>query len=201
MQNSKFSFWLLLSRLLGPTLIFSLAASTHAQIVRFESILPPVETGVVFELTVIGDDFTSSPDGGGLNVSFNPEHLRVHSVSIDPVWTAQGIGLSTGTIDNVTGTIEGITFNSFSNVGNTFPIIFISLESISTGKSNLSLSNNAMNPWASNGLLVQPEYQTTQISSVSSTNIPIPFWSNLFLAAALIFTERRRQRNRYKKNN
>lgn len=197
MQKSKILLWLLLSSLQ----VIGLTISAHAQTVRFDPVLTPVEPGMTFELTVIGDGFASSPDGGGLSLTFNPEYLQAQSVSIDPVWTAQGIGLSTGTIDNVTGTIEGITFNSFSNVGNSFPIIYISLESISAGKSSLYLDGNATNPWGSNGLLIQPEYQALEINSISNTNIPIPFWSSLFLAAALLFAERHRQRNHYKKNN
>lgn len=195
-QTSKRLLWRLL---MGLSVSLNLSLSACAQTVRFEPATLQVTPGMSFELQVIGEDFASSPDGGGLNIHFNSDYIQVNSVSIDPVWTTQGIGLSTGTIDNLAGTLEGIRFNSFSNVGNSFPIISISLTSIAAAESHLSLADTASNPWSSGGVLIEPVYQSVAVNSISNDistiNVPIPFWATLVLAAALFFSRRYRQGN------
>jgi hypothetical protein len=60
-----------------------------------------------FGVNLVGTGFTSSTDGGGLTISFDPTILQAISVSLDATWN---FFTATGTIDNTLGTITGIEF-------------------------------------------------------------------------------------------
>jgi len=151
----------------------------------------------VFTLDIMGSGFSSNVDGGGVNFSFNQNVLNVLSVSIDEtVWNFGSTGINTGNINNSTGTVDGIMVNTFSNVIGDFVIATIEFQAIDSGNSWLSLSELAINPWASGGSLINPDFVNTSVDVLANTSaVPTPAAVWLFgsgLIALTGFAKRRK---------
>ena len=113
----------------------------------------------IFSVDVVGTGFVSNVDGGGVNISFDQTVVNVLSVTINEVvWDFGGAGISTGLIDNINGTLNGIMVNTFANVTGDFVVASIQMQAIGTGTSSLLLTENALNPWASGGSAINPTY-------------------------------------------
>lgn len=116
-----------------------------------------VDVGVVFSLDVVGVDFSSIVDGGGISISFDPAVVNVLSVSIDPsIWNFVN---STGQIDNVVGTVSDILVSAFPGVGSgNFVVATIEFEATGSGTTELALTESALNPFANDGQLINPAF-------------------------------------------
>lgn len=136
-----------------------------------------VNVGDSFTLDIIGTGFSSNVDGGGVSFAYNSSVLNVQSVYIDEnVWDL-GAGILNGTIDNVLGSVDGISVNAWSPVSGSFSVASVTFNAIGSGATNLVLSDWMMNPWASGGSLINPDYVDASISvNVSAVPVPAAVW-------------------------
>lgn len=158
--------------------VFSLLFSgyTSAATVSWDSTTTNVNVDDVFTINVVGTGFLSNVDGGGVNISFDKNVLNILSVSInESVWDFGGFGISTGVIDNLAGTIDGIMVNTFANVAGDFTIATIQVQAIASGNSLLSLAEYGANPWASGGSAINPDFVNGNVV-VSSVPLPAAVW-------------------------
>ncbi len=140
----------------------------------------------VFTVDVIGTGFVNNVDGGGVNISFDQNVINILSVSIDEsVWDFGGFGISNGVIDNSNGTVNGVMVNTFADVTGDFIIATIEVQAIGQGTSILALTEYGLNPWASAGTLINPDYVDAEVI-VSAVPIPAAAW--LFGSGLLLLT-------------
>lgn len=156
-------------------LIFGLSllcGQASAATIGWETAPATINVYDIFSLNITGSGFTGNVDGGGVNISYDSSILNVLSVSIDEsVWDFGGAGISGGTIDNGAGTVNGIMVNTFSNVSGSFDIATIQFQAIGSGTSAMALTEFALNPWASGGVMINP---TMENSSLIVSAVPIP---------------------------
>lgn len=158
---------ILLKFIFGLTL---LCGQATAATIGWESAPGTINVGDSFSLKITGSGFTTNVDGGGVNFSYDSSVLNVVSVSIDEVvWDFGGSGISTGLIDNGAGTVDGIMVNAFSPVSGNFDVASIQFQAVGFGTSALNLTEYVLNPWASDGSLINPV-----MSNISLTVVPVP---------------------------
>ena len=138
----------------------------------------------IFTLDIIGQDFTSNVDGGGVNIIFDPAIINVLSVSIDnDFWDFMNME---GTINNTLGTVNGIMVNALSSTTDNFTIASIEFQAITGGTTNILLNDFSFNPWSSGGETISTSYVTGQ---VTVSNVPIPTAAWLFGSALIGLTQ------------
>ena len=140
-----------------------LSQSLHAAMITWDSTSNTVGENDIFTLDVIGTDFISNVDGGGVDLLFDPDILNVLSVTIDDaVWD---FAADTGVIDNIAGTVNGIAVAAFSPVTGDFTVASIQFQTIGGigTSSGLLLSEYALNPWASDGSLINPSFTNANV--------------------------------------
>lgn len=126
----------------------------------------------VFTLDIIGTDFNANVDGGGVNLSYDPNVVNVLSVSIDEsVWDFGAQGIDTGSIDNTVGTVSGIMVNAWSDVSADFVVASVNFVAVGLGITDLSLNEFNFNPWASAGNALNPLHLA---GHVEVSNVPVP---------------------------
>lgn len=157
------------------TVLLVFSSHLQAALITWDSTSNVYNQNDIFTLDVIGTGFIDLVDGGGVNISFDPNVLNVLSVSIDElVWNFGGAGISTGTINNVAGTVNGIMVNAFPPVGTAdFIVASIQFQAVGLGISSLTLSEYVLNPWASGGSAINPGYLN---GSVSAVPVPAAAW-------------------------
>jgi hypothetical protein len=166
------------------------ATSVLANTVTFNPSVSNVQLNDIFTVDIVGTDFTSGTDGGGVNVSFDPSILNVLSVSLDSVWD---IWADTGTIDNTSGTVTGIDFATFSNLPSSFTIGTLQLKATGTGSSTLGLTES----FGIGGFALGGSSQTVsfQDGTVNVSTVPLPASVFLLLSGLLPMLGRMRRRN------
>lgn len=160
--------------LIASILLFS--HQLHASLITLDFTNISVLENDIFSLEIIGTGFVDIVDGGGVNLSFDPSVLNVLSVTIDDlVWD---FATSTGTIDNVGGTVDGIAVNAFSSVTGDFTVASIQFQAIGTGGSSsiLGLTEYALNPWASGGSQITPLSFAGGNVNISAVPVPAAVW-------------------------
>jgi hypothetical protein len=134
-----------------------------------------INVGDSFSLNISGNNFTSNVDGGGVNFTYDSNVLNVTSVTIDEaVWDFGGAGISTGSIDNVTGAVDGIMVNTFGTVIGSFDVATIQFLAVGAGTSALDLTEYVLNPWASGGTLINPIMENGSLTV--ATPVPAAIW-------------------------
>lgn len=160
---------------------------TEAATVRFEPSSRMVDLGSEFSMAIVGEDFTSITDAGGLNLSFDPAVLKVNSVVLDSAtWEAL---TDTGSINNTAGTVDDMIFTSFGGQSGNFDIGTIFFTALSLGTSNLGLTASPVSPFASGGVLLPVTLTAGQVSVVPE---PDPLWLLLFGLATVWLTLKRK---------
>ena len=107
------------------------------------------QTGGTFDVSFSGRAFGQSTEGGGVDLSFDPQVVEVMKVVVDAkVWE---FFTSTGEIDNHAGKVTGIAFTSFVGHSGDFPIATVTLRSKGPGDSKLHISESPTNPFAAGG--------------------------------------------------
>lgn len=99
-------------------------------------------------------------DGGGFDLTFDPTVLQVDRVELDPAWEFAN---QVGTIDNVTGEVSGILFNSMTGNGDEVRIATIEATMIGTGSSAIRLRGVELFPFASDGEVVTMQFETNSV--------------------------------------
>lgn len=131
-----------------------------------------VNVGDSFSLSIVGSGFTSNVNGGGVNFTFDSSVLNVMAITIDEsVWT---FGNSTGVVDNTAGTVDGLRVNTFDSVTGNFDVATVMFEAVGAGVSLLDLTEFALNPWASNGVRLDPVMESASITV--ATPVPAAAW-------------------------
>lgn len=158
-----------------------LSGSLSAATIGWSSSTTNVNENDTFTIDVIGTGFTSNVDGGGVNFGFNQNVVNVLSVSInESVWDFGGFGINTGSINNSNGTVDGIMVNTFASVAGNFIIATIEMQAIAAGSSSLLLSEYGLNPWASAGSVLNPDYVNASVNitgaPVSAVPVPAAIW-------------------------
>ena len=129
--------------------------------------------GDIFSMDIVGTDFVSNVDGGGVNFAFDASVLNVLSVTIDEsVWNFGATGIDTGDIDNVAGTVSGIVVNTMLlDLTGDFTVATIQFQTMGAfgSTTDLALTEYALNPWASGGLPINPSYVNGIV-----TVVPVP---------------------------
>ena len=161
----------------------------EAATVRFEPSSRIVDLGSDFSMAIVGEDFTSITEGGGLNLSFDPAVIKVNSVVLDSAtWE---FFTNPGSINNTigTGTVDDIIFASSIGRSGNFDIGTIFFTALSLGTSNLGLTASPDNPFASGG---DPLPVTLSAGQVSVVPEPEPLWLLLFGLATVWLTLKKR---------
>lgn len=130
--------------------IFFISWNADAATVSLSPTSLTVGNGDTFFLELVGSGFNDGDlDGGGVNISFDSTIINITSVTVDTgTWEFFS---DNGSIDNVTGSVNGISFNSFQS--RTGDLLFATLEfaAVGFGASTLGLSEYAANPFATGG--------------------------------------------------
>ncbi|MBI3546206.1 MAG: hypothetical protein HY081_06390 [Gammaproteobacteria bacterium] len=147
-------------------------ACAQAALVSFSPSSNTVTLGQSFSMNIMGNFSTGETiEGGGLDLVFSPTVLSVSNVTIN---TALFDFFSIpGTINNSTGTVSGILFNTFAGANGNFLIATVDFTAKASGNSSLLLSQSALNPFSSSsaGASLNVAYQP---ASVTVTTVPIP---------------------------
>ena len=146
------------------------------------------DPGEIFTLDIIGTGFSGNVDGGGIDLSFDASVVNILSVSIDEaVWD---FGNSAGNLDNVGGTLDGLMVNTFNDVTGDYVVASVEFQAVGPGISTLTLSEFDLNPWASGGSMVNPDFVS---ASVGVVPLPPAIW--LFGAGIITLAGMRRRRS------
>ncbi len=150
------------------TLVLFATGSVQAGTVTFDPNPTTVVLGSIFTLDIVGTGFPGT-EGGGAQFTYDASVLQVNSVTIDSnVWE---FFADTGSIDNITGSVDGIAVATFVDPGASFAVASIEFVAIGIGATSLLLSENPLNPWASAGSPVNPAMTA---GSVAVTPVPVP---------------------------
>lgn len=176
---------------IGASLLL-VCTGAHAATVGFFPASTSVSVGQAFSLDIMAS-FTGaeSIDGGGLNLNFSPSIVDVTGVNVN---TGLFEFFSTpGTIDNTTGNVTDITFNTFSNTPTgDFVIATVFFTANGSGASLLTLSESVNNPFTLFGAPVPVTFTTGSVVSV--VPLPAAFWLLLSGSGVLGLIFRRRLR-------
>ena len=125
----------------------------HAAELTFAPNAKTVNMGNTFVMDIVGTDFPVT-EGGGAEFIFDPDIVEVMSVSVNgAVWDAF---TSHGNIDNANGRVEGIMVATFTDPGTDFTVATIEFKALGAGVTDMILSENPLNPWASSGSTISP---------------------------------------------
>jgi len=153
-----------------------LVQQINAATITWDSVDYSSDLNGIFTLNIVGTNFLSNVDGGGINISFDSNVLNVSSVSVDEnIWDFGSQGINTGTIDNTVGTVNSIFVNAWSTVTGDFSVASVEFLAVGTGTTDLTLSEFIFNPWASDGSLIEHDYLVGSVT-VSSVPLPAGFW-------------------------
>ena len=153
--------------------LFIYLNNANAALISIENEPSNLVVGDVFSLDIGGTEFTMTPDGGGINLFYDQDVLNVLSVSIDEtIWDFE-VGISTGVIDNSTGSVSGIMVNAWSDVGDAFIIANVEFQAVGAGAADLVMSEYLTNPWASGGMLINPDFAQSTVT-INEAVIPVP---------------------------
>jgi len=137
-----------------------------------------------FSLTIVGSGFTEGAGGsigGGMDVSWDPTILSLNSATgIFP--GDMGFG-SNGIIDNVAGTLTGLSVTSFFGTASAaFNIASLSFNAIGVGLTNTGITISLIDVWTDQlgGAITQPNAIGGTVTVNGGGVIPIPGTALLF---------------------
>lgn len=116
-----------------------------------------VGDSVVIEVNM--ENFPAT-EGGGINVSFNPDVIHINSIKVDDTWD---FAHQAGVIDNQAGTVTDILFSSFASPGGSINIATINATVVGTGASPIAIIESNKNPFAAQGARVVVEFEANTL--------------------------------------
>ncbi len=161
-------------------LLFLTIGSAQAATVSFDPLASSAGSGDTFFVDVTGSGFPTT-EGGGVNLFYDASIVTVTSVSIDAgIWDFVN---DFGTIDNGTGTVSDILVSAFPGVATgSFVVATIEFQAVGLGSSPLTITESALNPWASGGSAINPSFQA---GSVTVSTVPLPGAVLFFMSGLL----------------
>lgn len=162
-----------MKKILSIVVLFFLSVSVApAATVYFSPASFSATTGQGFSLDILGD-FTSGEaiEGGGLNLVFDRLVVNVTNVAVNT--TLFDFFSDPGTINNSTGAVTGIVFNTFAGASGTFRIATIDFTAMGLGSTALILTESSLNPFSS-AVAMGSLTVGFQSGSVSVTAVPVP---------------------------
>jgi hypothetical protein len=166
MENAMKYFLISIATLLMPNLVTAATVQTSAP--------NTVSIGETFTVEIVGSDFPIT-QGGGFNLTYNPDIISATDISIDDTQTWTFFN-NTGTIDSQNGALLDVIVSDFPGRSGDFNVASIEFIAVGVGISNFSLSESVINPWASDGNLISP----TLLSESSVQVVPLPATFFLF---------------------
>jgi hypothetical protein len=159
-------------------LLFAGWQITEAGTIRFEPTSWTVNVNDSFDLKLVGRGFSDVVDGGGISFTFDPSIASVTGVGplFDPVWD---FFTSLPTIDNTTGIVSDIIFNTLQNVTGDFDIVTVHFHALSPGLTSLILGESTLNPFAGGGDLLPVDFNNGSVQVNGA--VPEPAIWMLFL--------------------
>jgi hypothetical protein len=172
-------------------ILFS-STGIHAATVSVSSTSLVVNESQVFTLDLIGANFNSGTlDGGGINVNFDPTIINVNRVLINTdEWEFYS---AEGSIDNVSGAVNGIEFNSFEIRTGNLNFATIEFIAVGAGYSALGLTEYGFNPFASGGS-VYSNLSFDESISIIVQSVPLPTAIWLFISGFVLLVTRHRSK-------
>ena len=120
-----------------------------------------VTVGETFTLDIELDKFPVT-EGGGLNISYKANVLQVKKIELDSsVWN---FAVEEGSIDNSQGVISDILFSSYTGAEGKVPVVKVTFNAVSSGNSEIALSESSKNPFASSGEKINPEFVSSYVA-------------------------------------
>lgn len=149
-----------------------------------------VDPGASFALEVRGSGFVDAVVGGGFDLAFDPAVLQLTAVGID-TGTWEFIS-STGSIDNVAGTLSDVYFNSFKAMLPTgdFAVATLQFLALDAGTSTIRLMSNATFPFANDRAEVIDVGYGSGLVTVAAVPEPAPLMLMSLGLATLVWRRR-----------
>ena len=166
-------------------LFFGMSTASQAANIGFNSEDSFVGLNDIFTIDIIGGDLFPETQGGGVNLFYDQGIVNVLSVSIDSVvWNFIN---DDGEINNFTGVVSDILVSAFNGAGsdpsNSFIMATIEFQAVGPGVSVLSMTESSINPWASDGSAINPDFLEGSVT-VSAVPLPGALW--LFAGGSLL---------------
>lgn len=146
-----------------------------------------IMVGDTFMVSVKGFDFLGL-DGGGADLSFS-SGLELLSVAVDPAWDFFSLS---GDIDNMAGTLSGLSFNVWGPKSGNFDIASLTFRAKAAGAADIDLLPSVAWPFGLDGAIVDVGLVGTQVQITSS--VPEPAAWAMLLAGVLAIGARRAKR-------
>ena len=183
-----------LAGLLATTLSLGLSLLSAGAVQAQSLVVNPgsttTEVGQSFSLTVEGKDFATAIVGGGFNLSFDPTMLHLDSISIPTSWE---LFRSTGLLDEASGTVTDVSFNTFSSPkAGDFLTATLNFTAVGVGTSQVRLAPST--PYVFADVDVNQVNPSFGSATVTVSAVPEPASLALLLAGAgVVAVVRRRQ--------
>jgi len=156
----------------GFVLLLLSMGHANAATVGFSPSSPTAGIGQSFSIDIVGN-FTllETIEGGGLDLAFDAAVVNVTNVTVNT--TLFDFYSLSGTIDNSSGAVSDIIFNTFAGASGNFLIATVDFTALTAGSSGLSLSESFLNPFssASAGASLMVDFQP---GNVTVTAVPLP---------------------------
>lgn len=120
-----------------------------------------VSAGETFTLDIELDKFPLT-EGGGIDIKYQSNVIQASNMQLDAsVWKFAAVD---GAIDNTKGVISDVLFSSYSGAEGTVPVVKVTFKAISSGNSNITLSESSKNPFAANGKRINPMFLSSRVT-------------------------------------
>lgn len=155
------------------------ASNVSANVVSVTPSSQTVNIGDIFSIAVVGTDFTTALDAGGLDLFFDQNIIAPASLAELPVPASQiaeyGSAWDTNfqPVESANSLTDAFFFSSGVSPSGDFDIVTFWLKAIGVGSSALDLEESALNPFAGGGGALSAEVIDGNVNVVP---IPAAVW-------------------------
>lgn len=151
---------------------------TQANTVSVDPASQTVNLGDVFAVDIVGSDFETPLDAGGIDIAFDSAIIAPASSAELPSGVSSNVTFASSWNTNFApslngDTLEGAFFFADSAPSESFSILTVWFETVGLGNSSIEVTENALNPFAGNGTALDVEFVNGQVSAVP---LPAAFW-------------------------